>query len=351
VQGLKAELLRGFWYVAMPGGELAPGATAVRVMLGDQILLARRKNGTVFAINDICPHRGMPLHHGRFDGERVACIYHGWQYGSDGTCAFIPSAMDDQKIDIAKIRTAAYPCVEQQGLVWVYFARDGEAPAGEMAKPPMMPLFAADAAPKVHVEQTFPCSVDHAAFGLMDPGHIAFVHTSKWYRSKVGVVKPKQKSFEPSELGFRMMRHKVTAQNLLYRLLGREVTTEISYRLPGLRIEDINGERNAVVTVSALTPISDEETAFHQIIWATPKWANLVKPIVRYVANVFVGQDRAIAEKQREGLLRAPKTMLINDVNTQARWWMRLKDEWVAAANEGRDFVNPIKAATLRWKS
>jgi hypothetical protein len=43
--------------------------------------------------------------------------------------------------------------------------------------------------------------------------------------------------------------------------------------------------------------------------------------------------------------------MLINDVNTQARWWMRLKDEWVAAQNEGRDFVNPIKAATLRWKS
>ena len=148
-----------------------------------------------------------------------------------------------------------------------------------------------------------------------------------------------------------MLRHKVTAQNLLYRLLGREVTTEISYRLPGLRIEDIHGERNAVVTVSALTPISDEETTFHQIIWATPKWANLVKPIVRYVANVFVGQDRAIAVKQREGLVRAPKMMLVNDVNTQARWWMRLKDEWAAAGNEGRAFVNPIKAATLRWKS
>jgi phenylpropionate dioxygenase-like ring-hydroxylating dioxygenase large terminal subunit len=258
---------------------------------------------------------------------------------------------DGQQIDLAKIRTAAYPCVEQQGLIWVYFSRDGEAPGGAMAKPPVMPLFADTDAPKVHVTQTFPCSVDHAAFGLMDPGHIAFVHTSKWYRAKVGVVKAKEKSFAPSDLGFRMLRHKVTAQNLLYRLLGREVTTEISYRLPGLRIEDIHGERNAVVTVSALTPISDEETAFHQIIWATPKWADFIRPIVRYAANVFVSQDRVIAEKQREGLLRAPKTMLINDVNTQARWWMRLKDEWVAAGNEGREFVNPLKAATLRWKS
>jgi phenylpropionate dioxygenase-like ring-hydroxylating dioxygenase large terminal subunit len=351
VQGLKAELLRGLWYVAMPGGDLAPGGMAVRVMLGDPVLIVRRKNGSVFAINDICPHRGMPLHHGSFDGETVACTYHGWRYGAEGTCTFIPSMMDDQKIDLAKIRTAAYRCVEQQGLIWVYFARDGEAPTGAMAKPPKMPLFGERDMPKVHVEQTFPCSIDHAAFGLMDPGHIAFVHTSKWYRAKAGVVKPKEKSFAPSELGFQMLRHKVTAQNLIYRLLGRNVTTEISYRLPGLRIEDVHGERNALVTVSALTPVNDEETAFHQVIWATPAWANLVKPIARYVANVFVGQDRAIAEKQREGLVRAPKMMLINDVNTQARWWMRLKDEWVAAGNEGRDFVNPLKAATLRWKS
>jgi phenylpropionate dioxygenase-like ring-hydroxylating dioxygenase large terminal subunit len=351
VQGLKAELLRGCWYVAMPGGELAAGGMAVRAMLGEQVLLARRRDGTVFAINDICPHRGMPLHYGTFDGTTVHCTYHGWRYGADGACTFIPSAMDDQKIDLAKIRTAAYPCVEQQGLVWVYFSRAGEAPSGDFAKPPMMPLFGARDMPKVHVEQRFPCSIDHTAFGLMDPGHIAFVHTSKWYRAKVGVVKPKEKSFAPSEFGFRMLRHKVTAQNLIYRLLGRNVTTEISYRLPGLRIEDVHGERNALVTVSALTPINEEETAFHQIIWATPKWANLVKPVVRYVANVFVGQDRAIAVKQREGLLLSPKTMLINDVNTQARWWMRLKDEWVAAGNEGRPFVNPLKPMTLRWKS
>jgi hypothetical protein len=27
--------------------------------------------------------------------------------------------------------------------------------------------------------------------------------------------------------------------------------------------------------------------------------------------------------------------MLINDADTQARWWMRAKDEWIAAQREG----------------
>ncbi|MEJ0096789.1 MAG: hypothetical protein WDM84_00830 [Bauldia sp.] len=185
----------------------------------------------------------------------------------------------------------------------------------------------------------------------MDPGHIAFVHTSKWYRSKAGVVKPKEKSFAPSELGFRMLRHKVTAQNLIYRLLGRNVTTEISYRLPGLRIEG--------------RPRRAERAGDGERADADQRGGDGLPP--DHLGDAEVGgpghADRALRRQRlrRPGprhrpeaarrAVRAPKTMLINDVNTQARWWMRLKDEWVAAGNEGRDFVNPLKAATLRWKS
>jgi hypothetical protein len=43
--------------------------------------------------------------------------------------------------------------------------------------------------------------------------------------------------------------------------------------------------------------------------------------------------------------------MLINDADTQARWWMRVKDEWIAAQGAGRAFVNPLEPKTLRWRS
>ncbi len=43
--------------------------------------------------------------------------------------------------------------------------------------------------------------------------------------------------------------------------------------------------------------------------------------------------------------------ILINDANTQARWWMHLKDEWVNAGKERRPFVNPVQPKTVRFKS
>jgi phenylpropionate dioxygenase-like ring-hydroxylating dioxygenase large terminal subunit len=351
VQGLKAELLRGFWYVALPGARLKAGEMVVREMLGQPILVARGKDGKVFAMSDLCPHRAMPLHYGTFDGETIACAYHNWRYDRGGNCVEIPSMVEGQQIDLGKIRCGAFACVERQGIVWVYFPRDNEAPSGVTALPPEIPLFGENALPKAYVELPFPCSIDHTAYGLMDPAHVAYVHTSRWFRAKARVVKPKEKSFEPTGFGFKMKQHAIPPEQVMYRLLGKKVTADITYFLPGHRVERIYGERHQVVGITALTPISDEETTFHQFWFASPSWVKPFAPIVNYFTRAFLNQDRDIAVKQREGLLRAPKMMLINDSNTQARWWMRLKDEWVAAGNEGREFVNPLKAATLRWKS
>ena len=58
--------------------------------------------------------------------------------------------------------------------------------------------------------------------------------------------------------------------------------------------------------------------------------------------------------RQREGLEHAPRLMLINDADTQARWWMRVKDEWIAAQAQGRPFRQSARTqdpslAQLRW--
>lgn len=43
--------------------------------------------------------------------------------------------------------------------------------------------------------------------------------------------------------------------------------------------------------------------------------------------------------------------MPIDDADTQARWYARLKREWLQAEVEGRPFENPIEPCTLRWRS
>ena len=55
--------------------------------------------------------------------------------------------------------------------------------------------------------------------------------------------------------------------------------------------------------------------------------------------------------KQQEGLAYNPTLMLIDDADTQAKWYYRLKREWQRAAEEQRPFENPIKPKTLRWRS
>ena len=61
--------LREAWYYAAPARSLRRGRLLARQMLGEPIVLGRAKNGAVFALRDICPHRGMPLSAGHFDGR------------------------------------------------------------------------------------------------------------------------------------------------------------------------------------------------------------------------------------------------------------------------------------------
>ena len=217
--------------------------------------------------------RGIPLHYGRFDGKTIACSYHGWRFNMDGACVEIPSLREGQQVDLTKIRCGSYPCVERQGVIWVYFPQADETTTSE---PPHMPVLADDARPLAAIMLPFPCSTDHAAFGLMDPTHAAFVHTSWWFKKEATKLRPKEKHFEPIKLGWRMVRHPLPPQNLVYRLLGSSVETEISYQLPGLRIEEIHGDRHTVVGLTAITPITDETTEVYQIFWASLRWAGVV---------------------------------------------------------------------------
>ena len=56
-------------------------------------------------------------------------------------------------------------------------------------------------------------------------------------------------------------------------------------------------------------------------------------------------------ERQQKGLRFDPVLSLIDDADTQARWYYRLKQEYRRAGAEGREFENPVRPRTLRWRS
>ena len=102
------------------------------------LVIGRDRLGQPFALRDACPHRGMPLNCGHFDGENLECGYHGWQFDvHDGQCQLIPSLTSDQNLKVDRIYAGSYPCEEQDGFIWVYIP--DPAPPGAGFAPPAEP--------------------------------------------------------------------------------------------------------------------------------------------------------------------------------------------------------------------
>jgi phenylpropionate dioxygenase-like ring-hydroxylating dioxygenase large terminal subunit len=337
--------LREMWYFALPGAVLGRGRMRAKTLLGEPLLLCRGADGGVFALRDICPHRGIPLSCGRFDGREVECCYHGWRFDGSGTCTAIPSLVPGQALDIARIKVKAYPAREIQGNVWVYF---GDDPAGAPAVPVLPDI--GERGPDMVECLAFPCTIDHAVVGLMDPAHGPFVHRAWWWRGRQ-TIHEKAKAFAASPFGFTMLRHAPSRNSNAYKLLGGKPETEIAFRLPSLRIEHIRVGRHAVINLTAVTPLSATECEVNHAIWWTLPYLSALKPLLRPFLRSFLRQDRDIMALQQQGLRHNPPLMLINDADSQAKWYHRLKNEYARARAEQRLFVNPVQDRVLRWRS
>lgn len=342
--------LKNLWYFAAHSQAVTTGKMLGKTMLGEPVLLGRTKDGRAFAIRDLCPHRGVPLSAGRMVDDTVECPYHGWRFRRNGQCSHIPSLVPGQDMDPEKIRVPAFPVFEANGVIWIYFAlapdREDQAPA---VPAPTLPLGAA-AQPTMTETQLFPCALDNAVVGLMDPAHGPFVHKSWWWRSAKSIHE-KAKNYAPCERGFTMVAHKPSSNSTLYHFLGGDLTTEIAFHLPSIRIEDIRAGKNQVLSLTTCTPITETETEVTQTFYWSVPWLWLVKPFFRPLASAFLSQDRHMVTLQQHSARFAPRQMLIQDADIPAMWYLRLKKEWHAATTENRAFTNPIEPATLRWRS
>lgn len=57
-------------------------------------------DGSFYAINDICGHRGGPLSEGEVDGTTVICPWHGWRYNvTNGENELLP-ALPTEKFEL-----------------------------------------------------------------------------------------------------------------------------------------------------------------------------------------------------------------------------------------------------------
>ncbi|MDB6072541.1 MAG: aromatic ring-hydroxylating dioxygenase subunit alpha [Verrucomicrobiaceae bacterium] len=339
--------LSNFWYFGLNGASLKPGKMQHITLMGQSVLLGRTNEGKVFAMRNLCPHRSTPLHHGQFDGKEVQCHYHGWRFAADGRCTAIPALCDEQARFGERVRNKTYPCREGQGVIWVFM---GDKAEDDLPDLPLLPGIG-DAKPQIYCQVTYPLNAEHTAYTFFDPAHVAFVHSSPFIHRKSHNIRAKVKEFAPVPFGWCMKRHTAPRENMFYRLFGKNVTTEITYLLPGTRIEHIAGDKHWLISVATVSPISDEETIVHQSTYWSFPWMSPAKGLLRYLIKHFLTEDREYAAKQREGLAFQQPFISMGDADAQIQWFQRLRQAWLQSGSGHQPFVNPLVEETLRFNS
>lgn len=120
--------LRNTWYVAGHADELSQPFVARR-LLDTPVIMMRSANGAVSALEDLCPHRLMPLSAGKRVGDDLQCGYHGLRFSVKGVCIEAPGQENIPRA--ACVRT--FPLVHRHQLLWIWL---GEP---ELADPALIP--------------------------------------------------------------------------------------------------------------------------------------------------------------------------------------------------------------------
>ncbi|TDX66507.1 phenylpropionate dioxygenase-like ring-hydroxylating dioxygenase large terminal subunit [Methylosinus sp. sav-2] len=164
----KTALDPNFWYPVARSEEVRKGKTHRCSFAGDPIVLARGRQG-VFALEDRCAHRQVPLSAGVVEEETIRCGYHGWAYDASGACVSLPYATDCSR---AATGVRSYPCREAYGLVFVF---PGDAARAELTPFPAVPS-ATDSRYKIrYLNRRAGCHYSFMHENLMDMNH-QFLH-------------------------------------------------------------------------------------------------------------------------------------------------------------------------------
>jgi renierapurpurin 18,18'-hydroxylase len=117
-----------YWYPVAWCDELKPGRTLGRRFAGDAIVLYRGNSGRVFALEDRCAHRQVPLHLGVVSDDTLKCHYHGWKYDGSGKCVNVPYLGSERLPNGVR----SYPVREIDGLIFIF---PGDATLAEARVP------------------------------------------------------------------------------------------------------------------------------------------------------------------------------------------------------------------------
>ena len=199
--------VKNAWYCAGWDFMVSQGKNALlaRQLAGERVVLYRKPDGAVVALEDRCPHRQAALSLGAKEGDSLRCMYHGMKFSPEGNCTEVPGMT--RIPDRACVRP--YPVVERENWIWVWMGDPAKA------DPDLIPFGVGYSHPdwnmktsQMHVAANYRLEIAN----LADLSHLAWVH---------------QKSLGGDDAETRTRYTNIKAQ---YTVLPRGLRTEYAVR-------------------------------------------------------------------------------------------------------------------------
>jgi renierapurpurin 18,18'-hydroxylase len=304
------------WYPVAWSDKLKPGEVVPVTVWQKSIAVYRDNHGQVHALENACPHKGIELHLGEIQGDRIVCPYHGWEFDGDGQCVNIPYFPKDQKLPCAKARS--YPAEERYGVIWVF---PGDPSLATERQIPEVPEYSDPNCLMIPITGLFRAHFSICNENTMDVFH-GFLH-----KSLQGWFDPVLLKLQDGD-DFVKADYRVSYQGFLSRFLGigtdeSGVTTRtvsIHYQYPHYH--------STLEGVSSLylmrLPVGPNETRSFSLLFLPkirlPKWfLRTVKPVMvpfvrRFLFMRFLEQDIGMMESEQR-TYRADPTRRYVEVN------------------------------------
>lgn len=272
-----------FWFPLARSKDLKPGKTLAVSFAGQPIVLARSAQGELFALENRCAHRQVPLDIGVVSGCTIKCGYHGWEYDAKGRCISVPY-LDMDKMKPNGVRH--YPSREAYGLIFIF---PGALELADSVPFPEVPSANDPAYKTRYLDRRVGCHFTFMHENLMDMNH-QFLH-----RRLMGGIKT-------MFLGVRHGDNWIEADYTFKRASGKQPLGE-KFML-GERPEAAPGERD-LMTIRTEYPYQTLK------FWT----AGSEHPALD-LWNVYIPVDEAQRINHTFGLMmiRKPKVALLLDV-------------------------------------
>jgi vanillate O-demethylase monooxygenase subunit len=331
--------VRNAWYCAGWTHEISQALTAVRArrIAGESLVLYRKPDGGVVAMEDRCPHRQAPLSLGRKEGDSLRCNYHGMKFGPDGACTEIPgqAAIPPQ----ACVRV--FPVVERDGWVWVWMGDPALADPALIcfAVGPDDPAWNIKTS-EVRVETNYRLEIAN----LMDLSHIAWVHDQTFGGTRAYETSRPRHTLRPRGVDTELWLRNVPAPRFAQHLFPPETRFDLLFDLQfsvpcnfimhfqvftaGSATEGPSDGHLALdtYTCQAVTPC-DADSVHYYYSWGASKATDSpgLSDLLKEAIDAAFLEDKAILEGQHRNMKDRPdhpRMDIVHDAGPGKMLWV-----------------------------